>query len=85
MRTNLIAAIVAGGCLLGVQASAFAQGAAAYPNTAPVFTEPTPIVPETRPGAYVRVPSAQPYYDQYNDQYNGYYGDNHGQYRRQSR
>jgi len=89
MRANLIAAIVAGGCVLGVQASAFAQGAAAYPNTAPVLTEPTPIVPETRPGAYVRVSPAQPYYDQYNgqytDQYNGYYGDNHGRYRRQSR
>jgi len=53
-----------------------------------VWTEPTPIAPEARPGAYVRVP-AQPYYDQYNgqytDQYNDYYGDNHGQYRRQSR
>ena len=88
MRTNLIAAIVASGCLLGFQASAFAQGAAAYPNTAPVWTEPTPIAPEARSGAYVRVP-AQPYYDQYNgqytDQYNDYYGDNHGQYRRQSR
>jgi hypothetical protein len=88
MRNNLIAAILAGGCVLGVQASAFAQGAAAYPNTAPVLTEPTPIAPEARPGAYVRVP-AQPYYDQYNgqytDQYNDYYGDNHGQYRRQSR
>ena len=46
MRTNLIVAIVAGGCVLGFQASAFAQGAAAYPNTAPVFTEPTPIAPE---------------------------------------
>jgi hypothetical protein len=77
MRTNLIAAIVAGGCLLGFQASALAQGAAAYPNTAPVLTEPTPIVPEARPGKYVRVPSAQPYYDQYGDYY--------GQYRRQSR
>ncbi len=85
MPTNLIAAIVAGGCLLGVQASAFAQGAAAYPNTAPVLTEPTPIAPETRPGAYVRVPPAQPYYDQYSDYYGGNYGDNHGRYRRQSR
>jgi hypothetical protein len=77
MRTNLIAAIVAGGCLLGFQASALAQGAAAYPNTAPVFTEPTPVVPETRPGRYVHVPPAAPYFDQYS----GYYG----QYRRQSR
>jgi hypothetical protein len=77
MRTNLIAAILAGGCLLSFQASAFAQGAAAYPNTAPVLTEPMPIVPETRPGTYVRVPPAQPYFDQYN----GYYG----QSRRQSR
>ncbi len=85
MRTNLIAAIVAGGCVLGVQASAFAQGAAAYPNTAPVLTEPTPIVPEARPGAYGRVLPAQPYYDQYSDYYGDYYGDNHGQYRRQSR
>jgi hypothetical protein len=82
MRTNLIVAIVASGCLLGFQASAFAQGAAAYPNTAPVFSEPTPIVPETRPGAYVRVPPAQPYYDQYSDQYGGDY---YGQYRRHSR
>jgi hypothetical protein len=83
--------------VLGVQASALAQGAAAYPNTAPVLTEPAPIAPEARPGAYVRVLPAQPYYDQYNgqytdqyngqytDQYNGYYGDNHGRYRRQSR
>ena len=89
MRTNLIVAILAAGCVPGVQASAFAQGAAAYPNTAPVWTEPTPIAPEARPGAYVRVLPAQPYYDQYNgqytDQYNDYYGDNHGQYRRQSR
>ena len=77
MRTNLIAAIVASGCLLGFQASAFAQGAAAYPNTAPVLTEPAPIVPETRPGTYVRVQPAKPYFDQYD----GYYG----QYRRQSR
>jgi len=81
MRTNLIAAILAGGCVLGFQTSAFAQGAAAYPNTAPVLTEPTPIVPETRPGAYMRVAPAQPYYDQYGD----YYGDNHRQYRRQGR
>jgi hypothetical protein len=77
MRTNLIAAIVASGCLLVFQASAFAQGAAAYPNTAPVLTEPTPIVPEARPGTYVRVRPAAPYFDQYN----GYYG----QYRRQRR
>ena len=81
MRTNLIVAIVASGCLLGFQASAFAQGAAAYPNTAPVWTKPTPIAPETRPGKHVRVPPAQPYYDQYSD----YYGDNHGPYRRQGR
>jgi hypothetical protein len=74
MRINLIAAIVAGGCLLGFQASALAQGAAAYPNTAPVFTEPTPVAPESRPGTYVRVRPAQPYYDQYSDYY--------GQYRR---
>ena len=77
MRNNLIAAILAGGCVLGVQASAFAQGAAAYPNTAPVWTEPTPVAPEARPGAYVRVLPAQPYYDQYSDYY--------GQPRRQSR
>ena len=77
MRTNLIAAIVASGCLLGFQASALAQGAAAYPNTAPVLTEPTTIVPESRPGAHVRVQPAPPYFDQYNDYY--------GQYRRQSR
>jgi hypothetical protein len=77
MRTNLIAAIVASGCLLGFQASALAQGAAAYPNTAPVYTEPTTIVPESRPGTYVRVPQAPPYFDQYS----GY----NGQYRRQSR
>jgi hypothetical protein len=77
MRTNLIATIVAGGCLPGFQASALAQGAAAYPNTAPVLTEPTPIVPEARPGKDVRVPPAQPYYDQYGDYYS--------QYRRQSR
>ena len=82
MRTNLIVAIVASGCLLGFQASAFAQGAAAYPNTAPVLTEPAPIAPETRPGAYVHVPPAQPYYDQYGDQYGGDY---YGQYRRHSR
>ena len=77
MRANLIAAIVTSGCLLGFQASAFAQGAAAYPNTAPVLTEPTTIAPESRSGAYVRVPPASPYYDQYS----GYYG----QPRRQSR
>ena len=77
MRTNLIAAIVAGGCLLGVQASALAQGAAAYPNTAPVYDRAHAYAPETRPGTYVRVPAAQPYYDQYSD-YNG-------QHRRQSR
>jgi hypothetical protein len=76
MRTNLIPAIVASGCLLGFQASALAQGVAAYPNTAPVLTEPT-IVPETRPRTYLRVPSAQPYYDQYRSY--------SGQYRRQSR
>ena len=77
MRANLIAAIVAGGCVLGVQASALAQGAAAYPNTAPVLTEPTTIVPDSRPGTHVRVQPAPPYFDQYND----YYGQN----RRQSR
>jgi len=76
MRTNLIAAIVASGCLLGFQASALAQGAAAYPNTAPVYTEPTPV-PESRPGTYLRVPAARPYFDQYS----GY----NGQHRRQSR
>jgi hypothetical protein len=78
MRTNLIAAIVASGCLLGLQASALAQGAAAYPFTAPVLTEPTTIAPESRPGTYVRVAPAQPYYDQYSDYY-------YGQHRRQSR
>jgi hypothetical protein len=77
MRTNLIAAIVASGCLLGFQASAFAQGAAAYPNTAPVLTEPTPIVPETRAGTHVRVAPTPPYFDQYSDYY--------GQPRRPSR
>jgi len=77
MRTNLIAAIVASGCLLGFQASALAQGAAAYPNTAPVFSEPTPIVPETRAGTHVRVSPTPPYFDQYGDYY--------GQSRRQSR
>jgi hypothetical protein len=77
MRTNLIAAIVVSGCLLGFQATAFAQGAAAYPNTVPVLTEPTTIVPETRQRTYVRMPSAQPYFDQYSDYY--------GQHRRQSR
>jgi hypothetical protein len=77
MRTNLIAAVLASGCLLGFQASAFAQGAAAYPNTAPVLTGPTTIVPDSRAGTYVRVRPAQPYYDQYGDYY--------GRYRRQSR
>ena len=77
MRTNLIAAIVASGCLLGFQASALAQGAAAYPNTAPVLTEPTTIVPESRLGTHMRVQPAPPYFDQYND----YYGQNHRQSR----
>jgi hypothetical protein len=63
--------------LLGFQAAALAQGAAAYPNTAPVLTEPTTIVPESRPGTRVRVQPAPPYFDQYND----YYGQN----RRRSR
>ena len=43
MRTTLIAAIVAAGSLLAVQASALAQGASAYPNTDPVISVPPPV------------------------------------------
>jgi len=41
MRTTLIAAIVAGGSLLGFQASALAQAVSAYPQSSPAASAPT--------------------------------------------
>jgi len=59
MRSTVIAAILASGCLLGFQGSALAQGASAYPNTGPFPSTITASPLPARPG--------------YFDQYNGYY------------
>jgi hypothetical protein len=55
MRTKLIAAIVAGGCLLGLQVSAFAEDTAAHSHGAVT----------SRTASHVRARPAPQYYDQY--------------------
>ncbi len=42
MRATLIAAMVAGGLLLGFQASALAQAVSAYPQSLPTASAPAP-------------------------------------------
>jgi hypothetical protein len=57
MRTTLVAAILASGCLFGFQGSALAQGASAYPNTGPFPSTLSVNPPPTAPGSR--------YYDYY--------------------
>jgi hypothetical protein len=65
MRTALIATIVAGGCLLGFQASALAQAVSAYPQSLPTPSAPTSSWSADPSPAQVRPRTAQGYFDQY--------------------
>jgi hypothetical protein len=66
MRTTLIAAIVAGGCVLGFQASALAQAISAYPQSLPAAAAPTASWSADRSNVKARPRTAQGYFDQYN-------------------
>jgi hypothetical protein len=65
MRTTLVAAIVAGGCLLGFQASALAQPVSAYPQSVPTASAPTTTWSADQPAAPTRSRTAPRYFDQY--------------------
>ena len=69
MRTTLIAAIVAGGCLLGFQASALAQAVSAYPQSLPTASAPTTSWSADRSSAQAQRRTAPRYFDQYNGTY----------------
>jgi hypothetical protein len=64
MRTTLIAAIVAGGSLLGFQAAALAQAVSAYPQSLPAASAPSGSGEHSNGQARPR--TAQGYFDQYN-------------------
>jgi hypothetical protein len=66
MRTTLIAAIVAGGSLLGFQAAALAQAVSAYPQSLPSASAPTTSGSAKRSNGQARPRTAQGYFDQYN-------------------
>jgi hypothetical protein len=66
MRTTLIAAIVAGGCVMGFQASALAQAVSAYPQSLPAASAPTTSWSGNQSNAQARPRTAQGYFDQYN-------------------
>jgi hypothetical protein len=64
MRTTLIATIVAGGSLLGFQASALAQAVSAYPQSLPTASALAPSWSADQSPAQVQRRTAPRYYDQ---------------------
>jgi hypothetical protein len=65
MRTTIIAAMVAGGCVLGFQASALAQAVSAYPQSLPAASAPTTSWSADQSTGKAQRRTASSYYDQY--------------------
>jgi hypothetical protein len=63
MRTTLIAALIAGGSLLGFQASALAQAVSAYPQSLPTASAPTPSWSADQSSAQPQRRTAPRYFD----------------------